>query len=329
MLGAKLIQIPATSRGRQLTRMTTQRPRTRALPSDWLQADRPPALSVIVPTRNETDNIRPLLAGLQKALAGIDAEVLIVDDSDDATPEIARRAAAALTQPPIRVHARPPGQRPGGLGGAVLVGLSEALGPVCAVMDADLQHPPELLGTLLRASRTGADFVAASRYLDGGNAEALGGWYRRAVSTLATRLAKRVLRLELAGISDPLSGFFLVRQSCLDLPSLHPQGFKLLLELLINSPQASVAAGAVHLRCTALGLLKSGDRGGTDLLAPTQGAQKPGRSCPAEAPAPARPGSWERRCRPPGWGHDAYSATQQAEIRRPPSSAQRRTPFDT
>jgi dolichol-phosphate mannosyltransferase len=67
--------------------------------------------------------------------------VLIVDDSDDATAETARQAAV-LAPLPIRVLARPPGQRPGGLGGAVLLGLSEALGPVCAVMDADLKHPP-------------------------------------------------------------------------------------------------------------------------------------------------------------------------------------------
>jgi glycosyltransferase involved in cell wall biosynthesis len=201
-------------------------------------AAKAPALSVIVPTRNEAGNIGPLLARLQAALGGIDAEVLIVDDSDDATPEIARQAATQSTLP-IRVHARPPGHRQGGLGGAVLVGLREALGPVCAVMDADLQHPPELLGMLLRASRTGADFVIASRYMDGGGAEGLGRWYRRAVSVLATRVAHRALRPELAGISDPMSGFFLVRRSCLDLSSLQPQGFKLLLELLAGNPTAS------------------------------------------------------------------------------------------
>ena len=199
-----------------------------------------PALSVIVPTRNEAGNIRPLLARLEDALGGIAAEVLVVDDSDDATPEIARQVAARSALA-IRVHARPAGQRTGGLGGAVLAGLSEALGPVCAVMDADLQHPPELLGTLLRVSRTGVDFVVASRYVDGGEDEGLGGWYRRAVSTLATWAAKWVLHPELAGISDPMSGFFLVRRSCLDLPALHPQGFKLLLELLVHNPRASVA----------------------------------------------------------------------------------------
>jgi dolichol-phosphate mannosyltransferase len=217
-----------------------QQPDTRPSPSPWLRTGERPALSVIVPTRNEAGNIRPLLSRLEEALVGIDAEVLVVDDSDDATPDIARQAATRSALP-IRVHARSAEQRTGGLGGAVLLGLSEALGPVCAVMDADLQHPPELLGRLLRVSRTGADFVVASRYVDGGKNEGLGGWHRRVVSKAATLAAKWVLRPELAGISDPMSGFFLVRLSCLDLPALHPQGFKLLLELLVHNPRASVA----------------------------------------------------------------------------------------
>src|SRR5438046_3008660 len=62
----------------------------------------------------------------------------------------------------------------------------------------------------------------------------------RTRSPLATRFAKGLLRPELAGISDPMSGFFLVRRSCLDLSALHPQGFKLLLELLVHNPRASV-----------------------------------------------------------------------------------------
>lgn len=220
--------------------MTGQQHRTHASPSAWPGAHVVPAVSVIVPTRNEASNIRPLLARLEHALGGLDAEVLVVDDSDDATPELACQAAA-VSPLPIRVHARPAGQRSGGLGGAVLAGLSEALGPVCVVMDADLQHPPELVKTLVRASRAGADFVVASRYLDGGAAAGLGGWYRRVVSRLASWVAKRVLGPELAGISDPMSGFFLVRRSCLDLPALRPQGFKLLLELLVQHPRASVA----------------------------------------------------------------------------------------
>ena len=257
-----------------------------------------PALSVIVPTRNEADNIQPLLVSVEDALADINAEVLIVDDSDDATPEIARRAAR-LSPLPIRVYARPPGQRPGGLGGAVLVGLSEALGPVCVVMDADLQHPPELLETLLRVSRTGFDFVVASRYRDERRAEGLGGWYRQAVSTLATRVAKRVLRPELAGITDPMSGFFLVRRSCLDLPSLHPQGFKLLLELLVHNPQASVAEVPYTFGGRHSGVSKAGTREGltymrrlTELRAQVRGA--PRRSRPQHVPAPDGAGVGDR-----------------------------------
>lgn len=222
-----------------MVRMTTHRSARRAPSSALPQSGEAAALSVIIPTRNEAGNIGPLLARLAGALRGIEAEVLIVDDSDDATPEIARQLAARSALP-IRVHARPPGQRTGRLGGAVLIGLAQASGPVCAVMDADLQHPPELLETLLRVSRSGVDFVVASRYMAGGRNEGLEGW-RRAVSKLATWAAKWVLRPELAGISDPMSGFFLVRQSCLDLSALHPQGFKLLLELLVSSPQASVA----------------------------------------------------------------------------------------
>src|SRR5260370_27064488 len=146
--------------------MTMKRPGTDASSPGRLRAGGAPALSVIVPTRNEVGNIRPLLARLEDALGGIAAEVLVVDDSDDATPEIARQVAARSPLR-IRVHARPRGQRSGGLGGAVLVGLSEALAPVCVVMDADLQHPPELLSTLFGVARGGGHFVIASRYVDG------------------------------------------------------------------------------------------------------------------------------------------------------------------
>jgi dolichol-phosphate mannosyltransferase len=125
-------------------------------------------------------------------------------------------------------------------------------------MDADLQHPPELLETLWSTSRTGADFVVASRYLDGGTAKGLGGWQRRAVSTLATWAAKRVLRAELAGISDPMSGFFLVRRSCLDLSALQPRGFKLLLELLVHNPRASVVEVPYTFDARHAGVSKAG-----------------------------------------------------------------------
>jgi dolichol-phosphate mannosyltransferase len=242
-----------------------QRPGIDVLSPARSPADPAPELSVIVPTRNEAGNVRPLLARMEDALHGIDAEVLVVDDSDDSTPEIVLQVAARSPLL-IRMCARSPGQRRGGLGGAVLIGLSLALAPVCVVMDADLQHPPELLATLLHVSHTGADFVIASRYVDGGVDEGLGAWYRHAVSTLATWAAQRALRPELAGISDPMSGFFLVRRSCLDLAALHPQGFKLLLELLARHPRATVAEVPFSFEARHSGVSKAGLKEGFTYL---------------------------------------------------------------
>ena len=156
-------------------------------------------------------------------------------------------------------------------------------------MDADLQHPPELLETLLGVSRTGADFVIASRYVEGGGDEGLGGWYRRVVSVLATWAARQALRPELAGISDPMSGFFLVRRSCLDLPSLHPQGFKLLLELLARHPQATVAELPYTFEVRHSGASKADLKEGLTYLQPTRRALGPGASRSAEAAASACP----------------------------------------
>jgi dolichol-phosphate mannosyltransferase len=284
--------------------MTTQLPGTHASQSVPMQAGKVPALSVIVPTRNEAGNIGPLLARLEDALASIDAEVLVVDDSHDGTPEVARQIAARSALP-IRVNARPPGQRSGGLGGAVLVGFFEALAPVCVVMDADLQHPPELLETLLDVSRTGVDFVIASRYVDGGRDEGLGGWYRHAVSMLATWVAKRVLHPELAGISDPMSGFFLVRRSCLDLPSLRPQGFKLLLELLACHPQATVAEVPYTFETRHSGASKAGLQEGLIYLSRLAELRAQARR------APQRP---RRRLVPAAYGTDADRPSAGLEV---------------
>jgi dolichol-phosphate mannosyltransferase len=295
---------------RQLARMTMERSGADASSPGRLRDSGAPALNVIVPTRNEAGNIGPLLARLEEALVGIDAEVLVVDDSDDATPEIARQIATRSALP-IRVHARPPGQRSGGLGGAVLVGFSEALGPVCVVMDADLQHPPELLETLLGVSRTGVDFVIASRYLDGGRDEGLGGWYRHAVSMLATWVAKRVLHPELAGISDPMSGFFLVRRSCLDLPSLHPQGFKLLLELLACHPQATVAEVPYTFDVRHSGASKAGLKEGLTYLSRLAELRAKARR------APHRP---QRRLVPAACGASADRPSAGPEVTGAPSA---------
>jgi dolichol-phosphate mannosyltransferase len=195
------------------------------------------ALSVIVPTRNEAGNVDALLDRLEPALAGTSAEVIFVDDSDDETPDRVRDRAGRRVGPQVRLLHRETGQRAGGLGTAVLAGLGEARGDWAVVMDGDLQHPPEVVTQLVQTGeRTGAGIVVASRRVDGGDSSGLSGVSRVAVSGAATTLAKLAFPVRLRGVSDPMSGFFAVRTSALDLSALRPDGFKILMEILVRTP---------------------------------------------------------------------------------------------
>jgi dolichol-phosphate mannosyltransferase len=197
-------------------------------------------LTVLVPTRNEAGNVDLLIDRLSAALAGSRAEVLFVDDSDDDTPRrvLSRAQAAPATGPALRVIHRPPDVRAGGLGTAVTTGLAAARGEWAVVMDGDLQHPPELVPELVAAGRrTGADIVVASRHVAGGDAGGLDGLVRAAVSEGATWLARAAFPHKLRGVTDPMSGFFAVRRAAVDLHALRPDGFKILLEILVRSPR--------------------------------------------------------------------------------------------
>ena len=106
-------------------------------------------VTVVIPTRNERECLPDLLTRLTAAVAAIpaDVEVLFVDDSDDETPQL----ISELAPPSLcaRVLHRSRSERNGGLGGALLGGFAAARGEVVAVMDADLQHPPEMLPELV------------------------------------------------------------------------------------------------------------------------------------------------------------------------------------
>ncbi|MGO4489885.1 glycosyltransferase [Microbacterium sp. 2RAF4] len=190
-------------------------------------------VTVIVPTFNERDNVAELVARTAAALDGWDAEILFVDDStDDTAAEIARVAADA----PILVRVLHRSENTGGLGGAVVVGLGAAAADVCIVMDGDLQHPPELLPALLaRYAQGDADVVAASRYIGGGDTSGLGTAVRFGVSRVATWLTRAMFPIRLAHSTDPMTGFFLVDRGRLDLSTLQPRGFKILLEILARN----------------------------------------------------------------------------------------------
>lgn len=199
-----------------------------------------PTVSVIVPTRNEVDNVAVLVRRLDIALGETAAEILFVDDSNDQTPVRIQELAAASARP-IRLSHREPDERAGGLGSAVVAGLRACTGEWAVVMDGDLQHPPEVVPALVAAGRQAAvDVVVASRYVNVGSAAGLGSVLRSAVSGGATRLAKTVFPRRLRTCTDPMSGFFAVRPARLDLDGLRPNGFKILLEILARSPRLRI-----------------------------------------------------------------------------------------
>ena len=191
-----------------------------------------PPVTVIVPTFNERDNVAELVTRISAALAGATAEILFVDDSADGTIDEVARVGASADLPVRGVHRE---RNTGGLGGAVAVGLAEAAHDVCVVMDGDLQHPPELLPAMLtRYAEGGADIVAASRYIGGGDSAGLGTAVRYAVSKASTVVTKAMFLRRLWRSTDPMTGFFLVDRSRIDLAELRPQGFKILLEILVR-----------------------------------------------------------------------------------------------
>jgi dolichol-phosphate mannosyltransferase len=187
-------------------------------------------LSVIVPTFNEAQNIGELAKRLETALDGIPWEAIIVDDnSPDGTSAVAKGVAAK--NPRIRCLRRL-GRR--GLAGACLEGILSSSAPYVAVIDGDLQHDETLLPGMLKRLASGeADLIVGSRYTAG----TVGAGFdsaRSAYSHTATGLARKLLGTNL---SDPMSGFFMVRRDCVEQVAdrLSPIGFKILLDLVLTT----------------------------------------------------------------------------------------------
>jgi glycosyltransferase involved in cell wall biosynthesis len=201
-------------------------------------------LTVVVPTRHEQDNAHALLARLAPALTATEAEVVVVDDSDDrATVQAFEQAATWVPEcPPVRTVHRQGAQRQGALAGAVLHGIDTARGTWIVVMDGDLQHPPEVVPHLVaRARRTGADVAVASRYCPGtskADAHGLDGAHRRLVSRATGGVARLLFPRRVGALTDPMSGFFAVRRASLGpLERIPAHGFKILLAMLLSAPQ--------------------------------------------------------------------------------------------
>jgi dolichol-phosphate mannosyltransferase len=199
-------------------------------PENAAQVVATPQLSVVVPTFNERDNVTKLFRKLETALAGTAFEVIFVDDnSPDGTWNVVRDLAARDSR--VRCIRRI-GRR--GLSGACIEGILASSAPCAAVIDADLQHDETQLPKMLALLQAGeADLVVGSRYIEGGSADSFDR-QRAGASQLATEVAKRVLRVEIA---DPMSGFFMIRSDRFEelAPQLSTQGFKILLDIVATA----------------------------------------------------------------------------------------------
>jgi dolichol-phosphate mannosyltransferase len=211
-------------------------------------------LSVVSPTYNEALNIPLLINKIDAALVGIEHEILIVDDnSPDRTWEVAQ--GIATTNPHVRVVRR---YRNRGLGPAVIDGFSLAHGDVVACIDADLQHDAGVLPQMLRELESGGNIVIGSRYANGGGT---GDWnqLRRLESRVATKMARALLGVK---VSDPMSGYFLMRKKDFDSVrnQLNAKGFKILLEIIAKLHPADVREVPYEFRSRMAGNSKLSGR---------------------------------------------------------------------
>ncbi len=191
-------------------------------------------VSVVVPTYNERENVKILCERVNKALEKVPHEIIFVDDSSDDTPTII--AEIQREDPHVRAVHR---ENKTGLATAVLEGFGLSQGKYIVVMDADLQHPPEILAPMYAAiTAEECDFCIPSRFIPGGSDGGL-NQYRKFVSATARYIGKAMLS-SIRKVSDPTGGLFMFRRECIDGADLQPIGWKILIEVLAMSKYDSI-----------------------------------------------------------------------------------------
>ncbi|MBD2386819.1 glycosyltransferase [Cylindrospermum sp. FACHB-282] len=196
-------------------------------------------LSLVIPTYKECDNIKnvvSILSGLlDEAIPGNYELIVVDDDSPDNTWEVAQ--SLMEDYPQLRVMRR---QQERGLSSAVIRGWQAARGTVLGVIDGDLQHPPEVLMQLFGKVEQGADLAVASRHVEGGG---VSSWsiVRRFLSRGAQVLGLIILPGVLGRVTDPMSGYFMVRRNAIAGATLNPVGYKILLEVIGRGNVGNIA----------------------------------------------------------------------------------------
>ncbi len=164
-------------------------------------------ISVVLPARNELENLRALLPAISSALDGHEHEILIIDDnSSDGTGEFLEHFADGRVRHILRTERR-------GLGSAIGEGIANATGDVLIIMDSDFNHSPDDLPRLIDGLRS-AEFVSGSRFVPGSRSDHPG---RDFLSLLFNYFIRAALASRL---TDHLFGFCALRKNALE----HTQG---------------------------------------------------------------------------------------------------------
>ena len=196
-------------------------------------------LSLILPTFNEAKNIRSTVyttANILRNIPGLSFELIVVDDnSPDETWRLALAESCSI--PELRVMRR---TGEAGLATAVIRGWQAARGNVLAVMDADMQHPPEVLTELVNAIKSGADLAVGSRHVENGG---VSDWslLRRMISRTAQLIGLLILPKVVGKVADPMSGYFMLQREAIAGRALNPTGYKILIEVLARGNAIKVA----------------------------------------------------------------------------------------
>ncbi len=191
-----------------------------------------PEVSIIVPVFNERDNLVELTERIRDCLGDIAWEIIYVDDdSPDRSAELARELAGRDSR--VRCIQRISRR---GLSSACVEGMLSSSAPYLAVIDGDLQHDETLLPQMLAALKAGdLDMVVGSRYAQGGG---IGEWDagRVRLSKMGMRLSRLLVP---EALTDPMSGFFMMRRSVLEgaVRKLSNIGWKILIDLFASSAQ--------------------------------------------------------------------------------------------
>lgn len=186
-------------------------------------------VSIVIPTFNERDNVRTIVQRIEAALTHTEYqyEIWFIDDSRDDTPRVLEELAQSHSQ--VHYVHRENGR---GLGTAVVEGFSRSQGKYFVVMDADLQHPPEVLPTMLKRLSEGIEVVIPSRFVPGGSDGGL-NTFRKLVSWTA-RWIGRITIKRLRAVSDCTGGYFGLHRSVIQDADLDPIGWKILMEVLVK-----------------------------------------------------------------------------------------------